>query len=128
MKFICLICAETVMEQMAPADAEKHYREYAEFTADIKRNGHFIGANRLTPANTAVTVRVRDGKVSIIDGPFAETKEQFGGYYVMEARDLNEAIQVAANIPGARFGCVEVRPIAEDPQTLALGLNKPGAD
>ena len=127
MKFICLICAETVMEQMAPADAEKHYQEYAEFTADIKRNGHFIGGNRLTPADTAITVRVRNGKASTIDGPFAETKEQLGGYYVIEARDLNEAIQVAAKIPGARFGCVEVRPIAEDPQTLALGLNKPGA-
>jgi hypothetical protein len=90
MKFICLICAETVMEQMAPADAEKHFQEYAEFTADIKRNGRFIGANRLTPADTAITVRVRNGKVSTTDGPFAETKEQFGGYYVIEARDLNE--------------------------------------
>lgn len=128
MKFICLICAETVMEQMAPADAEKHYQEYAEFTTDIKRNGHFIGANRLTPADTAITVRVRNGKVATTDGPFAETKEQFGGYYVIEAKDLNEAIQVAAKIPGARFGCVEVRPIAEDPQTLALGLNRPGAN
>ena len=107
MKFICLICAETVMEQMAPADAEKHFQEYAEFTADIKRNGHFIGANRLTPADTAITVRVRNGKVSTTDGPFAETKEQFGGYYLIEARDLNEAIQVAAKVPGARFGCVE---------------------
>jgi hypothetical protein len=123
MKFICLICAEKVMEQMTPADAEKHYQEYAEFTADIKRKGQFIGGNRLTPANTAITVRVRDGRVSTTDGPFAETKEQFGGYYVIEASDLNEAIQVAAKIPGARFGCVEVRPIAEDPQTLALGLN-----
>ena len=71
---------------------------------------------------------MRNGKVSTTDGPFAETKEQFGGYYLIEARDLNEAIQVAAKIPGARFGCVEVRPIAEDPQTLALGLNAPRAD
>lgn len=128
MKFICLICAETVMEQMAPADAERHFQEYREFTKDIKRKGQFIGGNRLTPAETAVTVRVRDGRVSTTDGPFAETKEQFGGYYVIEARDLNDAIQVAARIPGARFGCVEVRPIAEDPQTLALGLNQAGAD
>lgn len=128
MKFICLICAETVMEQMPEADAEKHFQEYAEFTADIKRNGHFIGANRLTPADTAITVRVRNGKASTTDGPFAETKEQLGGYYIIEAKDLNEAIQVAAKIPGARFGCVEVRPIAEDPQTLALGLNRTGAD
>jgi hypothetical protein len=123
MKFICLICAEKVMEQMPKEDAEQHYQEYLQFTQDIKRNGYFISANRLTPANTAVTVRVRDGKVATTDGPFAETKEQFGGYYVIEARDLNEAIQVAAKIPGARFGCVEVRPIAEDEQTLALGLN-----
>ena len=124
MKFMCLICAEKVMEQMAPADAEKHYQEYAEFTEDIKRNGHFIGANRLTPAATAITVRVRNSKVSTTDGPFAETKEQFGGYYVIEAEDRNQAIEIAAKIPGARFGCVEVRPIAEDPQTLALGLNQ----
>jgi hypothetical protein len=124
MKFICLICAEKVMEQMEPADAEKHYQEYAEFTEDIKRNGHLIGANRLTPAATAITVRVRNGKVSTTDGPFAETKEQFGGYYVIEAEDRNQAIEIAAKIPGARLGCVEVRPIAEDPQTLALGLNK----
>lgn len=123
MKFICLICAEKVMEQMPKEDADKHYQEYAEFTNDIKRTGHFIGANRLTPSNTAITLRVRDGKVSITDGPFAETKEQFGGYYLIEARDLNEAIHVAAKIPGARLGCVEVRPIAEDEQTLALGLN-----
>jgi len=117
MKFICLICAETVMEQMPVADAEKHYQEYAEFTADIKRNGHFISANRLTPSDTAITVRVRNGKVSTTDGPFAETKEQFGGYYVIEAKDLNEAIQIAARIPGARYGSVEVRPIADDEAT-----------
>lgn len=127
MKFICVIYAETVMEDMAPGDAEKRFQEYAEFTADIKRTGHFIGANRLTPANTGVTLRVRNGKISTTDGPFAETKEQFGGYYVIEAKDLNETIQIAAKIPGARYGCVEVRPIAEDPQTLALGLNRRGS-
>jgi hypothetical protein len=123
MKFICLICAETVMEQMSKADAEKHFQEYAEFTADLKRKGQFIGANRLTPADTAITIRVRNGQLATTDGPFIETKEQFGGYYIIEAKDLNDAIQIAAKIPGARFGCVEVRPIAEDPQTLALGLN-----
>jgi hypothetical protein len=128
MKFICLICAETVMEQMPEADAARHYQEYVEFTIDIKRNGHFVSANRLTPADTAITVRVRNGKITTTDGPFAETKEQFGGYYVIEARDLNEAIQVAAKIPGARFGCVEVRPIAEDEQTIALGFNNPYVD
>jgi hypothetical protein len=116
MKFICLICAETVMEQMTPADAEKHFQEYAEFTADIKRNGHFIGANRLTPADTAITVRVRNGKVSTTDGPFAETKEQFGGYYLVDCKNLDEAIELAAKIPGAATGSIEVRPVMEFPE------------
>jgi hypothetical protein len=122
MKYLCLICAEKVMEHLTEADARNHFQEYAEFTRDIKRNGHFVSANRLKPAATAVTIRVRDGKVSTTDGPFAETKEQLGGYYLIEARDMNEAIQVAAKIPGAKRGCVELRPIADDPQTLALGL------
>ncbi|HEX9626554.1 MAG TPA: YciI family protein [Acidiferrobacterales bacterium] len=125
MKYLCLICAEKVMEQMPEADAERHFQEYAEFTESVKKSGHFIGANRLQPADTATTIRVRNGKVSVTDGPFAETKEQFGGYYLIEAKDLNEAIQVAARIPGARLGCVELRPVAEDAQTLALGLDVP---
>lgn len=123
MKYLCLICAETVMEQMTEAEAARQYSEYAAFTDHIKANGHFISANRLQPVDTAVTLRVRNGQVTVTDGPFAETKEQFGGYYMIEARDLNDAIQVAAKIPGARYGCVEVRPIAEDAQTLALGFD-----
>lgn len=125
MKFLCLICAEAVMEQLPKVDADKHFQEYAEFTESIRTSGHLLGANRLKPPHTATTVRVRDGKVLTTDGPFAETKEQFGGYYLIEAKDLNEAIQVASRIPGARLGCVEVRPIADDPQTLALGLDTP---
>lgn len=126
MKFLCLICAETVMEQMTEADAQRHYEEYAEFTRAIRSSGHFIGVNRLLPPVAATTVRVRDGKVSTTDGPYAETKEQLGGYYVIEAGDLNQAVEVASNIPGARIGCVEVRPIAEDARTLrALGLVAP---
>jgi hypothetical protein len=123
MKYLCLICAETVMEQMSEADADKHYEAYREFTEDIRKRGHLIGCNRLVPPHAATTIRVRNGKISATDGPFAETKEQLGGYYLIEARDLNEAIQVAAKIPGARLGCVEVRPIAEDSRTLrALGF------
>lgn len=125
MKYLCLICAEKVMEQMPETDAEKHYQEYAEFTENIKASGHFISANRLKPADAATTIRVRDGKVMVTDGPFAETREQFGGYYVIEAQDLQEAVQVASKIPGARFGCVELRPIAEDAQTQALGFEAP---
>ena len=122
MKFLCIICAEKVMEQMTDADAAKHFEEYREFTDTVRRNGHYLGCNRLLPAAAATTIRVRQGKVSMVDGPYAETKEQLGGYYVIEARDLNEAIQVAAKIPGAKIGCVEIRPIAEDEQTLrAIG-------
>jgi hypothetical protein len=120
MKYLCLICAEKVMEQMPDAEASKHFEEYVEFTENIRRSGHFIGANRLKPADTATTIRVRDGKVLMTDGPFAETKEQVGGYYLIEAKDLDEAIRIAAKIPGAKRGCVELRPVADDPQTLGF--------
>ena len=125
MKFLCLIRAEKVMEQMPETAAAKHFEAYREFTAAIRRSGHFVGCNRLLPPKAATTVRVRDGKVSTTDGPYAETKEQLGGYYVIEARDLDEAIRVAAKIPGAWIGSVEVRPIAEDEQPLrALGFQR----
>ena len=125
MKFLCLICAEKMMEHMPEADAERHFEEYREFTEAIRKSGSFIGCNRLLPPDAAVTVRVRQGKVATTDGPYVETKEQLGGYYVIEARDLQEAIRVASHIPGARMGCVEVRPIAEDARTLrALGVSQ----
>ncbi|NJD06337.1 MAG: YciI family protein [Methylococcaceae bacterium] len=123
MKYLCLICAETVMEQMPAAEAEQRYEEYREFTRDIRQGGYYLDCNRLLPADSATTVRVRSGKVTVTDGPCAETKEQLGGYYLIEARDLNEAISIAARIPEVRKGCVEVRPVAEDSRTLAvLGL------
>jgi hypothetical protein len=123
MKYLCLICAEKVMEQMTDSDAQEHYEEYRRFTDDIRRSGHYLGCNRLLPAAAATTIRVRGGKISTTDGPYAETKEQMGGYYLIEARDLDEAIAVAARIPGAQRGCVEIRPVAEDSRTLdALGL------
>jgi len=117
MRYICLICANTWMERFSDAEAAAHFEEYREFTEGMKASGHLLGANRLQPPETAVTVRVRQGRVSTTDGPYAETKEQLGGYYLIEARDLNEAIQIAARIPGARYGCVEIRPIADDAQT-----------
>ncbi len=118
MRYLCLICAEKVMEQMPRADADKHFEEYREFTGAIRQSGHYVDCNRLLPPDAASTVRVRSGRISVTDGPWIETKEQLGGYYLIEARDLNEAIQVASRIPGAKFGCVEVRPVAEDMQTL----------
>jgi hypothetical protein len=93
MKFLCLICAEKVMEQMPEVDAETLFEEYREFTDAIRKSRSFIACNRLLPAHTATTVRVRQGKVSTTDGPYAETKEQLGGYYLIEAEDLPEAIR-----------------------------------
>jgi hypothetical protein len=122
-KFLCLICAEKLLERMSQAEAGRHLAQYRVLTDHLRKQGQLIGCNRLLPAETATTVRVRKGKVSTTDGPFAETKELVGGYFVIEARDRAEAIRVAARIPGARIGCVEVRPIADDPDTLrALGL------
>jgi len=85
--------------------------EYMAFTDDIRKSGHMLGGEALHPTNAATTVRVRNGKVSTTDGPFAETKEQLGGFYLVEAKDLNDAIQVASRIPGAKYGSIEVRPI-----------------
>jgi len=128
MKYLCLICAEKVMEQMTEADAARHFEEYRSFIADIRRSGHYVGCNRLLPPDAATTVRVRNGRISTTDGPWVETKEQLGGYFVIEAPDLDEAVRVAAKIPGAWIGCVEVRPIAEDARTLeVLGLTASGA-
>jgi hypothetical protein len=112
MKYLCLIYEEErLYEKMPKPDAEKIIGEYYAFGDGIKKSGHYVGGNALQPTHTATTVRVRNGKVSTTDGPFAETKEQLGGYYLIEAKDLNDAIQVAAKIPGARMGSVEVRPI-----------------
>ena len=114
MRYLCLIYEdETLWERMPKDEADKVYGEYFAFTDDIKRTGHHLGGEPLQPTTTATTVRVRNGKISTTDGPFVETKEQLGGFYLIEAKDLNEAIKVAARIPGARYGGVEVRPIME---------------
>jgi hypothetical protein len=89
--------------------------DYGAFTESIKKSGQYVGANQLQPSDTATIVRSRNGKVSTTDGPFVETKEQLGGYYLIEAKDLNDAIQVASRIPSARSGSIEVRPVVERP-------------
>ena len=119
MKFLCLICAEKVMEQMTEADAEKHYRDYEAFMEEIRKSGYCLASEALQSVQTATTVRMRNGKLSVTDGPFAETKEQLAGFYMIEARDLNEAIQIAARIPPARVGSIEVRPIRPIRETVA---------
>ena len=119
MKYLCLIYEdEKLWHTMPKPEVDKMYGEYFEFGDSIRKSGHYIGGNPLQPTSTATTVRVRNGKVSTTDGPFAETKEQLGGYYLVEAKDLNDAIQVASRIPGARLGSIEVRPIMEVPQRV----------
>lgn len=114
MQYLCLIYEdETIWQRMPKAEAEKIYDEYWAFTDDLKKSGHYIGSNPLQPTDTATSIRVRNGKVSTTDGPFAETKEQLGGYYLVEAKDLNDALNLASRIPGARFGTIEVRPIMQ---------------
>ncbi|HXU84716.1 MAG TPA: YciI family protein [Verrucomicrobiae bacterium] len=118
MRYLLLIY--TPESDTPPPDdvAAASHAAYATFTADIKARGLFLAGEALTPTATATTVRVADGQTLTTDGPFAETKELIGGYYLLEARDLAEAIRLAAGIPGAKMGCVEVRPIAEDEQTV----------
>jgi hypothetical protein len=116
MQYLCLIYDdERAWERLPAAETERIVGEFHDFTEAVKKSGHYLGGNALAPTQAATTVRVRQGKVATTDGPFAETKEQLGGYYLLKARDLNEAIQLAARIPGARFGSVEVRPVAEMP-------------
>ena len=91
--------------------AEKNMEEYGAFTQSIIQSGNFKAGDRLQPTITATTVRIRDGKTMTTDGPFAETREQLGGYYLVEAKDLDAALAMAARIPGARYGSIEVRPI-----------------
>ncbi|MBR0992696.1 YciI family protein [Bradyrhizobium japonicum] len=93
------------------ATSQKMLAEYQTFTQGIVQSGNFKAGDRLQPTTTATTVRVRDGKTLTTDGPFAETREQLGGYYLIEAKDLNAAIEIAARIPSARIGSIEVRPI-----------------
>jgi len=98
-------------DRFSPSEESQMMQEYMAFTQDIVKTGKFKAGDRLQPTETATTVQVRNGKTVTTDGPFAETKEQLGGYYIVEAQDLDEAISVAARIPGARHGSVEVRPI-----------------
>ncbi|MGH7603070.1 MAG: YciI family protein [Gemmatimonadaceae bacterium] len=113
MKYLCLIYEDEQQMLKRSGEASAMSPDYIAFTEGIQKSGHYLGGNALQPTHTATTVRSRGGKVSTTDGPFAETKEQLGGYYLIEGKDLNDAIQVAGRIPSARFGSIEVRPIME---------------
>ncbi len=111
MKYMLLIYAN----EQAWNDVERArcYEESAQLAQQLKSNGQYLAANPLQPVATATSVRVRDGKRLVTDGPFAETREQLGGYFLVEAKDLEEAIDIAGRIPGVRKGAVEVRPVLE---------------
>ena len=107
MKYLCLVyLEETKLDDVPDSDCKACGEE-------LRKNGHHIAAEALQSVHTATTVRVRNGKVSVTDGPFAETKEHLAGFYLVDAKDLNEAIQLASKIPPARVGSIEVRPVRE---------------
>jgi hypothetical protein len=112
MQYMLLIYEnEAERSGMSPEERQRMFAEYGEFTKGIVASGHFKAGDALQPVTTATTVRVRSGKQLVTDGPFAETREQLGGYYLIEAKDLDEARGIAARIPGARSGSIEVRPL-----------------
>lgn len=112
MHYVVLIYEnEAQSRAFSPEEYKKIHGEYVEFTKSIVQSGHFKAGDALQPTSTATTVRIRDGKQLVTDGPFAETREQLAGYYVIDAKDLDEARGIAARIPGARYGSIEVRPI-----------------
>jgi hypothetical protein len=113
MKYLLLI----YLEEHALNEAERvHcYQESTELAHELQANGQFLATSPLQPVSTATSVRVRDGKRLVTDGPFAETREQLGGYFLVDARNLDEAIGIAGRIPGARVGTVEIRPLIELP-------------
>ena len=114
MKYLCMIFYdEKKLDALSNQRFDALKEESLAYDDVLRRNGHFIAAQALQSVSTATTVRVPNGRISITDGPFAETNEQIGGFVLIEAKDLNEAIQVAAAIPPARLGGVEVRPIKE---------------
>jgi hypothetical protein len=98
---------------LSPSEQSTMFQEYMAFTQDIVKNGKFKAGDPLQATSTATTVQVRNGKTITTDGPFAETKEQLGGYYMVDAKDLDEALAIAARIPGAKHGSIEVRPVMQ---------------
>ncbi len=114
MKYMLLIYDQEQSFVAMPGDEmDKMYADYMRLNQDLRTQGHYQASSRLQPVASAKTVRVRDGAPVITDGPFAETREQLGGYYLIEAQDMDEALAIAARVPSARRGMVEVRPVME---------------
>ena len=114
MKYLCLVYhEEEKIEALPKGEYDAIMGDVLDYREELRQGGHYIVSSPLQPVQTATTLRVRGGKLSITDGPFAETKEQLGGFYLIEAADLDEAIRLAAKMPPARVGSIEVRPLAE---------------
>jgi len=116
MKYLLLCChEEKKVDSMSKSEIDAIMEETIAYCEALKKSGHLLGVEALEPIQTAMSVRVRTGKLTVTDGPFAETKEQLGGFFLISARDLNEAIQVASKFPSVRFGTMEVRPVKDFP-------------
>lgn len=116
MKYLLLCChEEKKLDSMSESECVAVIEETVAYCEALKKSGHLIAVEQLEPVQTAMTVRARNGKTFVTDGPFAETKEQVGGFFLMNARDLNEAVQMASKFPSVRFGSMEVRPVREFP-------------
>jgi hypothetical protein len=114
MKYLCLVYNdEKELDALPQREYDAIVAEVLAYREELRRSGHYIDSSPLQPVASATTIRVRNGKVSITDGPFAETREQMGGFYLINATDLNDAIRVAARMPPARLGSIEVRPVKE---------------
>jgi hypothetical protein len=114
MKYLCLVYhEEAAIEALPEREHTAIIGEVLDYRNELGRRGHYLASSPLQPVRTAATVRVRNGLMSITDGPFAETREQVGGFYLIEARDLNDAIRLASRMPPARLGAIEVRPLKE---------------
>jgi hypothetical protein len=114
MRYMLLIYSkEAQWDAMTEAERGTVFQEYMTFTDAIRKSGHYKAGDPLQPTTSATTVRVKDGKTVTTDGPFAETREQLGGYYIVEAKNLDEASEIGARVPGAKYGSIEVRPIMD---------------
>lgn len=114
MKYLCLVYVdEAILNAVPKSERQALSDESLAYCDELQKKGQFIAASPLHPVETATTVRVRNGKTTTTDGPFAETKEQLGGFFLIEARDLNDAIRLASKIPAGRLGSIEVRPVKE---------------
>jgi hypothetical protein len=128
MKYLCLVYhEETKVDALPESEYDAIVNEVLEYREELRKSGHYITSSPLEPVRTATTIRVRNGKVSITDGPFAETKEQLGGFYLIEARDVKDAIRVASKMPPARLGCIEVRALEEFSRSPAVEEVRGGA-